>query len=340
MRVHRKGKDRGREEAVKALRSDRSVSSNPFRKSPCGRALASVLLAWALCPAAACAPSLAELRASIPPEATRPDAVRKMEGDWQGMAAAAERLCQPMASLEQRRLGMALAMEAAKADAGPSSTGEDAFRQLHLQAARCAVLVAELETDPAAMVAAADAGIAHAVKAGSKSALLAKEGAESPGVGPSAEGKVDGSAGQPPMDRTAAHAAYCHAVLTGLTMKVAGMGEAMKLLGEEVALLEAAQAVPEADLGGPLRILGFVLLKAPAWPAGPGDLDRSLELLEKAAALYPSHPLNHLILAQALAEDGREEEARASLARGMALADESVWGPAAALWRQDVLKVE
>lgn len=355
----------------------------------------------------ACAPSLAELRATLPEASLRPDALRQFEGDWRGMAAAADRLCQPLASLEQRRLGFSLAVESAdlihptakktvenhsdkakksseisvcyehisheeKASVSDEFQGRydgkscDEIRReirgVHLQAAKCAALVAELETTSAAMVSVADLGIFHAKQAGGEgknsiknSAVTAKADVALELSEVTSQSSMNSQNSSENFEnlaakfeesrlaseqRTAALAAYYQAVLIGLKMKVAGMGEAMKMLDEEMALLEIAQVVPEVDLGGSLRLFGFILLKAPAWPAGPGDLDTALEVLTQAVARYPSHPLNHLMLAEALAEDGRSEEARASLAKGMNLADESVWGPAAALWRQGILEME
>jgi|GEM_PF-983411 len=54
--------------------------------------------------------------------------------------------------------------------------------------------------------------------------------------------------------------------------------------------------------GEPLRVLAAIYLKAPPWPAGPGDEEKALELLEKAVEKYPGHPLNHMFYAEALME--------------------------------------
>lgn len=72
---------------------------------------------------------------------------------------------------------------------------------------------------------------------------------------------------------------------------------------------ELVELDPAYQEGGGLRILGALLVKAPSWPAGVGDVDEGVELLERAVAEHPSHPLNHLFLAQAYAKVGRRVDA-------------------------------
>jgi len=67
-------------------------------------------------------------------------------------------------------------------------------------------------------------------------------------------------------------------------------------------------------------------LKAPAWPTVIGDLDKSLELLEKASKKYPSHPQNFIFYAQALIEDGNKSKAHANLETAYKLATPEIWG--------------
>jgi len=62
---------------------------------------------------------------------------------------------------------------------------------------------------------------------------------------------------------------------------------------------------PSYEQGGGLRILGALYSRAPAWPAGVGDLEEGLELLERAVREHPNHPLNHFFLAEAYARAGR-----------------------------------
>ncbi len=104
---------------------------------------------------------------------------------------------------------------------------------------------------------------------------------------------------------------------------------------------EMKQAValnPDIDYGGPLRLLGALYLKAPAWPNGIGDLDKSLELLEKAVKEHPGHPLNHLFYAQALWNAGEEaslRQVKTEFALGEKLLAEGLWGYNKAPWKQE-----
>jgi hypothetical protein len=80
-------------------------------------------------------------------------------------------------------------------------------------------------------------------------------------------------------------------------------------------LHEASSADPALDHGGPQRVLALVLLRAPAWPVGPGDADEGLVQAKAALAADPSYPPNQLALAEALEKTGAEEEGKALRAR-------------------------
>lgn len=95
---------------------------------------------------------------------------------------------------------------------------------------------------------------------------------------------------------------------------------------------------PAIDDGGPLRLLGALYLQAPPWPSGIGDLDKALELLEKAVIDYPGHPINRLFYAQALWHDGSDvsmDQARAEFAMGKKLLAEGNWGYSKAPWEKE-----
>ncbi|MGC4118278.1 MAG: tetratricopeptide repeat protein [Myxococcales bacterium] len=140
------------------------------------------------------------------------------------------------------------------------------------------------------------------------------------------------AAGAPDRDP---RASYWMAVNLGLAIQQRGMA-ALPLLPVEMAALKTSQAAKEIELGGPLRALGMLYLKAPSWPAGPGDLDAAMELLKEAVDTYPSHPLNHLFYAQALRESGDGGGASKELARAQELARPELWGEYAALWRAQI----
>lgn len=109
----------------------------------------------------------------------------------------------------------------------------------------------------------------------------------------------------------------------------------------ERMLAEAKRALeldPEALHGGPHRLLGGIYLRAPAWPASVGDLDAALEHLEAAVRIAPTWAENHLLLAEALLADDREDEARAALEESKKrMADLEGWRDA---WRADVERLE
>jgi len=114
---------------------------------------------------------------------------------------------------------------------------------------------------------------------------------------------------------------------------------AMKNLGRlESEMKQALALSPDIDDGGPMRLLGALYLKAPSWPNGIGDLDKALELLEKAVNKHPGHPLNHLFYAQALWTEGDEAvltQVKAEFAQGEKLLAEGDWGHNKAAWQKE-----
>lgn len=73
----------------------------------------------------------------------------------------------------------------------------------------------------------------------------------------------------------------------------------------------AAELDPAFNDGAPLRALGTLLVKAPGWPAGPGDVERGIELLRQAVEEHPGHPAGHWFLGEALRTEGQRDEAAA-----------------------------
>jgi len=130
-------------------------------------------------------------------------------------------------------------------------------------------------------------------------------------------------------------AAYYFGALLGLLIEEEGLPAAGELPRFEEAMRRAAEK-PETDLGGPLRALGMLYLRAPAWPAGVGDLELSLEMLERAARDYPGHPENHLFYAYALEEDDQTNEAREELRRASEAIGNGHWGDFADRWRKEI----
>lgn len=77
---------------------------------------------------------------------------------------------------------------------------------------------------------------------------------------------------------------------------------------------------PGLDHAGGHRVLALVLLRAPAWPIGPGDPEQGLAHAREAVRLYPNFPPNLLALAEALTAAGETGEALQVAARAEAVA--------------------
>jgi len=130
-------------------------------------------------------------------------------------------------------------------------------------------------------------------------------------------------------DRDNAQYQYYLALNMALALKVAPLTAAPFNLSSVVkALKRSVDMAPDMDEGGPLRVLGALYLKAPPWPAGVGDEEKALELLELAVEDHPDHPLNHLFLAEAQIEDEDYEAAQEHLDLARKLLD-----PARFFWR-------
>lgn len=86
------------------------------------------------------------------------------------------------------------------------------------------------------------------------------------------------------------------------------------------ALKRAIEADPRLDDGGPHRVLALVYLRAPGWPAGPGDPEAGLREAQAALAVAPDHPANQLALGEALRRNERRDEAHLAYARALDLA--------------------
>ena len=102
-----------------------------------------------------------------------------------------------------------------------------------------------------------------------------------------------------------------------------------------VELLHQAIAVdPKLDSAGPHRVLALVLLRAPAWPAGPGDPEAGLDEAKAAVAAVPDAAENQLALAEAFAANGSTDEAHAAYQKAAELA-KAAPEPEAAGWLAD-----
>jgi hypothetical protein len=102
----------------------------------------------------------------------------------------------------------------------------------------------------------------------------------------------------------AAACLYYDGVALGLQARAHPLqaNEALKSMLEALSRADAAD--PAYDQAGPARVKALVLIKAPAWPLGPGDAEAGLAAARRAAALRPDYPPNVLALAEALAKTG------------------------------------
>jgi len=104
--------------------------------------------------------------------------------------------------------------------------------------------------------------------------------------------------------------------LLGLQLEAARVPLAPGKLGRVHEHFErAVELDPSFSDGAPLRALGTLLVKAPSWPAGPGDVERGVELLTRAVLEHRDDPANHYYLGEALLADGQRDQALASLQR-------------------------
>ena len=88
-----------------------------------------------------------------------------------------------------------------------------------------------------------------------------------------------------------------------------------------VSLLRSAiEREPSMDHAGPHRVLALVHMRAPGWPAGPGDLDAGYEQAQLAVRLDPGHPPNQMALGEAHRELERIDKSREAYTKAEQLA--------------------
>ncbi len=111
---------------------------------------------------------------------------------------------------------------------------------------------------------------------------------------------------------------YWYAINVGL-LADADRSYGLNAVGEMQAALQRAIELDETyDHGGPLRVMGLLLLRTPAPPVSIGSPRRGLRLLQRAVAVAPEYPENYLHLAEAWHAIGRIDEARAALHKVLA----------------------
>jgi hypothetical protein len=134
------------------------------------------------------------------------------------------------------------------------------------------------------------------------------------------------------LEPQAAACLYGRAVALGLGARAhpTRAGELLSAMLDSLTRAEAAD--PGYDAAGPARVRALVLIRAPGWPLGPGDVDAGLVAARRAVTLQPLYPPNLLALAEALLKTGDGNGARESYARARdaalalpALTDREEW---------------
>ncbi len=137
--------------------------------------------------------------------------------------------------------------------------------------------------------------------------------------------------------RSPGHVECDYALALGLGLQArespSTANDALKIIGER--LREAIKKDPKLDRGGPHRVLALLLLRAPGWPAGPGDPEQGLAQARAAAALFPDFPPNQIVLSEALRANDLAAEARTAAERAVTLAAQATGEPDAGDWRAD-----
>ena len=125
---------------------------------------------------------------------------------------------------------------------------------------------------------------------------------------------IDESAAAIAIDGKRVEGHYYRGICLGLLATTKTVG-ALDLVKELLAAGKAAIAADASfDHGGPERLVGALLLKAPGWPTSVGDSDEALTHLQKAVELDKDFPPNHLWLAEALLANDKPVDAQRELA--------------------------
>ena len=95
---------------------------------------------------------------------------------------------------------------------------------------------------------------------------------------------------------------YAQALVQGLTARARPLEAPALLKGMLASLTKAEAADPGLDHAGPARLAATVLLRAPPWPLGPGDVDAAVDAAQRAVNREPAYPPNLITLGEAQAK--------------------------------------
>lgn len=117
------------------------------------------------------------------------------------------------------------------------------------------------------------------------------------------------------LEPQAAACLYGQALALGLEARAhpARAGDSLSKMLADLAAAEAAD--PGYDQAGPARVRALVLIRAPAWPLGPGDPSAGVVAARRAVSLRPQYPPNLLALGEALAKSADTPGAREAYER-------------------------
>jgi tetratricopeptide (TPR) repeat protein len=90
-------------------------------------------------------------------------------------------------------------------------------------------------------------------------------------------------------------------------------------------LRDLERDAPRLDHAGPERVLAILLLRAPGWPIGPGDVEEALVHARKAVELEPGYPPNLVALGEALLKNDDRAQAMEVLHRAIEVARKAPW---------------
>ncbi|NLH48946.1 MAG: hypothetical protein GX444_10125 [Myxococcales bacterium] len=127
--------------------------------------------------------------------------------------------------------------------------------------------------------------------------------------------------------------------LLGMQMELALVPKLSDLKTVYDHLSRAIELDVSFEQGAPLRALGMLLIRAPAWPTGVGDPETGLEHLTRAAGLFPSFPANCLYLAEGYLALDRPADAAAPLQKARDLLAKEDWGTPGEVWRKQADKL-
>ncbi len=136
------------------------------------------------------------------------------------------------------------------------------------------------------------------------------------------------------MDAFPAHveSPYYLAIFLGRQAQKQGLSALATVKKVEKLALSAVEKDPAFDSAGPLRFLAMLYIKAPAWPVSIGDIDAAREYAVQAVKT-DDVPINWIVLAEVLAEDGETEKARQLLTDALdAKAARPSWERAKVIW--------